>query len=144
MQKLQKIQNNAVRFIYGLYGKKGKVSITPYMKKLHFLPVRFRIKFKLCLLVFKCINDLAPSYLKDLIILREVKRRSSRLDNDFFLLKVPPCPNFSKSQGAFSYVAPKMWNEIPYNIRAMSDINQFKVALKTYFFNIAFEDVEDM
>ena len=144
IQKLQKIQNNAVRFIYGLYGKSGRVPITPYLKKLHFLPVRFRIKFKLSLLVFKCINDLAPSYLKDLIFLRETKRRSSRLDDDFFLLKVPPCPNFTKSQGAFSYIAPKTWNEIPYHIRSMSNIHDFKKALKTFYFNIAFEDVEDI
>ena len=101
LQKLQKIQNNAVRFIYGLYGKRRKEPISPYLKKLHFLPVRFRIKFKLCLLVFKCINDLAPEYLKELIFLREVKRRSSRLDNDFFLLKVPPCPNLINHKELF-------------------------------------------
>ena len=57
VQKLQKIQNNAVRFIYGLYGKRSKEPISPYLKKLHFLPVRFRIKLKLCLLVFKCLNE---------------------------------------------------------------------------------------
>ena len=142
LQKLQKIQNNAVRFIYGLYGKRRKEPISPYLKKLHFLPVRFRIKYKLCLLVFKCINDLAPEYLKELIFLREVKRRSSRLDNDFFLLKVPPCPNFNKSQGAFSYVGPKTWNDLPYFIRSMSSVNSFKTALKTHYFNIAFKDVD--
>ena len=142
LQKLQKIQNNAVRFIYGLYGKRRKEPISPYLKKLHFLPVRFRIKYKLCLLVFKCINDLAPEYLKELIFLREVKRRSSRLDNDFFLLKVPPCPNFNKSQGAFSYVGPKTWNDLPYFIRSMSSANSLKTALKTHYFNIAFKDVD--
>ena len=141
VQKLQKIQNNAVRFIYGLYGKRSKEPISPYLKKLHFLPVRFRIKFKLCLLVFKCLNDLAPKYLKDLIFLREVKRRSSRLDDDFFMLKVPPCPNFHKSQGAFSYIGPKTWNELPYSIRSMNNVDSFKTVLKTYFFNIAFQDV---
>ena len=109
---------------------------------MHFLSVRFRIKFKLCLLVFKCINDLAPEYLKELIFLREVKRRSSRLDNDFFLLKVPPCPNFNKSQGAFSYVGPKTWNDLPYFIRSMSSLDSFKRALKTQYFNIAFKDVD--
>ena len=31
-----------------------------YLKKLHFLPVRYRIKFKIALLVFKCLNNLAP------------------------------------------------------------------------------------
>ena len=114
-----------MRFIYGLYGKRRKEPIFPYLRKLYFLPVRFRIKFKLCLLVFKCINDLAPEleYLKELIFLREIKRRSSRLDNDFFLLEVPPSLNFNKSQGAFSYVGPKTWNDMPYfMIRSMYEV----------------------
>ena len=66
----------------------------------------------------------------------------SRLDNDFFLLKVPPCPNFNKSQGAFSYVGPKIWNDLPYFIRSMSSVDSFKTALKTHYFNIAFKDVD--
>ncbi|KAL5252011.1 hypothetical protein ACHWQZ_G014978 [Mnemiopsis leidyi] len=40
IQKLQKIQNNAVRFIFGLYGKKKNEAVLPYLKKLHFLPIR--------------------------------------------------------------------------------------------------------
>ena len=142
-RKLQKIQNNAVRFIYGLYGKKLKESITPYLKKLHFLPIRFRIKFKLALLVFKCINNLAPDYLKSLINLREIRRRISRLDDDFFLLKIPPKSNFSRSEAAFSYCGPKIWNELPFSIRSLSSIGAFKTALKTFYFNIAFKDVVD-
>ncbi|KAL5260602.1 hypothetical protein ACHWQZ_G010676 [Mnemiopsis leidyi] len=40
IQKLQKIQNSAVRFIFGLYGKKKNEAVLPYLKKLHFLPIR--------------------------------------------------------------------------------------------------------
>ena len=58
VRKLQKIQNNAVRFIYGLYGTKRRETILPYLKKLHFLPIRQRISFKICLLVFKTISTL--------------------------------------------------------------------------------------
>ena len=39
LQRLQKIQNNSVRFIFKLNGKKRWSSISPYLKKLHFLPV---------------------------------------------------------------------------------------------------------
>ena len=78
----------------------------PLLKKLHFLPIRQRISFKICLLVSKCINNIAPNYLKDMLKLREQKRRSSRLDDDYFRLKVPPRPNFSRSEGAFSYIGP--------------------------------------
>ena len=120
-----------------------KESITPYLKKLHFLPIRFRIKFKLALLVFKCINNLAPDYLKSLINLRGIRRRISRLDDDFFLLKIPPKSNFSRSEAAFSYCGPKIWNELPFSIRSLSSIGAFKTALKTFYFNIAFKDVVD-
>ena len=101
LHKLQKIQNNAARFIFGLYGKKIREPIMPYLKKLHFLPVRFRIKFKISLLVFKCLNNIAPQYLQGHINLREVRRRSSRLDDDFYLLKVPPAPHFRRTDAAF-------------------------------------------
>ncbi len=116
----------------------------PYLKLLHFLPVRFRIKFKISLLVFKCINTLAPGYLKDLIFLRKTRRRSSRLDDDFFLLSIPPRPNFSKSEGAFSYIGPKTWNELPIGIRSLNCICAFKKALKSHYFSIVFENVADV
>ena len=144
LQKLQKIQNNAVRFIFGLYGRKSRESVLPYLKKLHFLPVRFRIRYKICLLVFKCINNIAPNYLKDLLSLRETRRRSSRLDDDFFLLRVPSRPNFSRSEGAFSFIGPKLWNGLPRELRSLSSVDVFKKSLKCHFFNIAFEGVVDV
>jgi len=140
--KLQKIQNNAVRFIYGLYGKKRRASITPLLKKLHFLPVKYRIQFKVAMLVFKCVNNLAPEYLTAFISLREVKRRSSRLDDDFYLLKTPTPPRFTRTQAAFSYYGPSIWNGLPYQLRCLTDIIEFKKHLKTYYFNVAFEGVE--
>ena len=142
LQKLQKIQNNAVRFIYGLYGNKLKEPISPYLKKLHFLPVRFRIKFKIALLVFKCINNTGPEYLKELLCIREVKRRSSRLDDDFYLLKMPPKCNFSRSEAAFSHQGPIIWNELPFSVRSLTSLHEFKSSLKTYYFNKAFNEVE--
>ena len=144
LQKLQKIQNNAVRFIFGLYGRKSRESVLPYLKKLHFLPVRYRIRYKICLLVFKCINNIAPNYLKDLLSLRETRRRSSRLDDDFFLLRVPSRPNFSRSEGAFSFIGPKLWNGLPRELRSLSSVDVFKKSLKCHFFNIAFEGVVDV
>ena len=140
LQKLQKIENNAVRFIFGLYGKRWKENITPYLKQLHFLPVRYRIKFKIALLVYKCINNLAPDYLKGLLKLREIKKRVSRLDDDFFLLKVPPKSNFSRTEAAFCYTGPQIWNGLPFSIRSISELQSFKTALKTYFFNLAFSN----
>ena len=138
LHKLQKIQNNAVRFIFGINGKDKRNSITPYLKELHFLPVRYRIKYKIALLVFKCMNNSAPSYLSDLVHLRDTKRHSLRLDNDFYILKVPPSPQFTRTEGAFSHCAPKIWNELPFSIRCISEMDTFKKVLKTHYYELAF------
>ena len=72
-----------------------------------------------------------------LLSLRDIKRRSSRLDDDFYLLKVPPKPNFSRTEAAFIFSGPKVWNELPYPIRSLTNINSFKTDLKTHYFNVA-------
>ena len=136
--KLQKLQNSAVRFIFSLNGKKSWESITPYTKKLHFLPVRFRIMYKAALLVFKCLNDMAPKYLSKLISTRDTNSHNLRKDNDFFLLSQPPTPNFKITHGAFSHYGPYIWNSLPFSLRCLNNINSFKTQLKTYYFNMAY------
>ena len=142
--QLAKIQNNAARFIFGLYGKKIREPIMPYLKKLHFLPVRFRIKFKISLPAFKCLNNIAPQYLQGHINLREVRRQSSRLDDDFYLLKVPPAPHFRRTDAAFMFCGPKIWNELPYSVRSLSSVECFKNALKTFYFHLAFDNISNI
>ena len=41
--------------------------IKPVLIQLHWLPVEFRIQYKILLMAFKCINDTAPDCFKDLI-----------------------------------------------------------------------------
>ena len=65
------------------------------------------------------------------------------LDNDFFLLKHPPRTNLKKTEGAFSNIAPHIWNELPYHIRCMTELSSFKKCLKSYYFDIAFDGISD-
>ena len=64
INKLQRILNASVRFIYNI---KKHDHISYYLKKAHFLPVQKRIDFKLCTFVLKIIHNLAPTYLNDLV-----------------------------------------------------------------------------
>ena len=41
--------------------------ITPLLRELHWLPVRFRVDFKILLVTFKILHGVAPSYLEDLV-----------------------------------------------------------------------------
>ncbi|XP_078319929.1 uncharacterized protein LOC144621107 [Crassostrea virginica] len=63
--KLQRIQNTAARIITRT---RKHDHITPVLINLHWLPVDHRILYKILLYVFKCLNNLAPGYLTELVI----------------------------------------------------------------------------
>ena len=140
IRRLQKIQNAGARFICGLHGTNRRQAITPYLKDLHFLPIRHRIEYKIALMVFKCMNNIAPKYLSSLIELHTTNRYSTRRDTDFFLLKQPPLPRVNKTNGAFFHSGPRIWNGLPLSLRSMNNLGLFKTALKTYLFRRAFSD----
>src|SRR5664279_4436807 len=56
--------NAAARLVCDL---KPRDHVTSSLRTLHWLPVKQRIKFKVCLLVHLAVNGRAPSYLQDLI-----------------------------------------------------------------------------
>ncbi len=60
---LQLVQNAAARL---LEGKRKYEHITPILMSLHWLPVKYRIDFKIVLFVYKALNNLAPQYLTGL------------------------------------------------------------------------------
>uniref|UniRef100_A0A3P8TM45 Growth arrest specific 7 n=1 Tax=Amphiprion percula TaxID=161767 RepID=A0A3P8TM45_AMPPE len=64
LHRLQMVQNAAARL---LTGTKKREHITPILKSLHWLPLRFRIASKILLFVFKCLHGLAPQYLTELV-----------------------------------------------------------------------------
>ena len=57
---LQRVQNAAARLVIGL---KYSDHITPAFIELHWLLIKQRITYKLCLLVYKSLNGLAPPYI---------------------------------------------------------------------------------
>ena len=137
MKRLQKIQNAATRFIYGKRGRRG---VTKLRMKSHFLPVIQRIEYKICLLVFKALNGLSPLYMAEMLEKRSQKVQSLRIDDDETNLKEIRRSEFhyDNTKGAFSIVAPKMWNELPRAIRDSESLPSFKTALKTHFFSKAY------
>ncbi|KAK3554753.1 hypothetical protein QTP70_033443, partial [Hemibagrus guttatus] len=48
--------------------------ITPILATLHWLPVKFRIDYKILLLTYKALNGLTPQYLSDLLVIYDPPR----------------------------------------------------------------------
>ena len=136
INRLQKVQNSAVRFINNHRRRRG---VTKLRKELHFLPVDARIDFKILLLTYKCINGLAPPYLQDLITPRKKTGRNLRNDDDMTLLERNYSSKYRQTNAAFSVSAPKLWNGLPKHIRESLTVDTFKTKLKTHLFRLAYE-----
>ena len=67
IDKLQKVQNSCVRFLFGNKEIRKWDRISSHLKQAHFLPTRRRIEYKIALTVFKCLNNIAPRYVSNLI-----------------------------------------------------------------------------
>ena len=64
LKKLQQAQNAAARM---LTRTRKFDNISPVLLRLHWLPFRYRIHFKILLLTWKALHDMAPAYISELI-----------------------------------------------------------------------------
>ena len=125
LSKLQLVQNSSAR-----------VHITPILEKLYWLPVSFRIDFKILMLTCKALNNLAPHYLCEL--LTPYTPTHALRSSEAGLLTVQTTRLKTMGDRAFSSLAPKLWNSLPSEIRNAESLRVFKSSLKTYFFRVAF------
>ena len=134
LNRLQSILNTAARLVTMT---RKYDHITPILRDLDWLPVNFRLKFKLLLQVNKTLRGLAPPYLSSKLSLRPNK--GLRSDNQL-LLDVPKSTLQLKYYGdrAFSVAGPTLWNALPKEIRLCKSVDSFNSNLKTHFFKKAF------
>ncbi len=101
------------------------------------LPVDFRIHYKVLIMVFKGLHGLAPEYISCLLQQHCVTRplRSSQS----LLLHVPRSRLKTKGDRAFSVPAPRLWNSLPtLHIRSCDSLDCFKSMLKTHLYSVAY------
>ena len=132
--QLQKVLNAAAR-VTCLIPKFAH--ITPVLSKLHWLPMKFRVEFKIALSVFKTLKGLAPQYLSELLVVKPTTRYSLRSDSET-LLVIPKVTQKTFGDRAFFHAGPIVWNALPSSLRNCMNIDSFKVQLKTYLFKKAF------
>ena len=129
-KQLQYAQNCAARLIYN---KRKYDHVTELLIELHWLPIKYRILYKIYLLTYKCIYPTSFAQPEELKSLLSVDSKSTR----FIRLKVQR-NNFRISDRAFSIYAPKLWNQLPTALKNELNISRFKCDLKTYLFREAF------
>ncbi|XP_058024513.1 uncharacterized protein LOC131190935, partial [Ahaetulla prasina] len=132
-RRLQLVQNAAARVIEGT--ARGS-HVTPLLCRLHWLPVVFRVHFKVLVTTFKALHGLGPGYLRDRLLLPYASHRPVRSHREG-LLRVPStkqCRLAAPRGRSFSVGAPTLWNELPPGLRQIPDLRTFRRELKTYLF----------
>ena len=132
VRNLQYVQSSAAR-----QAQFKHEHITPVLGDLHWLPVDEHSRFEILLMTFKCLNQLAPSYLSDLLI-HYRPLRTLRLSDEELLVQ-PRCHLKTYGERAFSFIAPKLWNTLPLSIKRCTSAESFMSTLKTYLFRNYFE-----
>jgi hypothetical protein len=127
---LQRVQNAAARLILNI---KPSDHI-----ELHWLPIKYRIVYKLCIHVYQALNSLAPSYLTDLLHpVADLPGRSmlrSAMTTDLVI----PATKLHFGERAFSTAGATHWKNLSEQLRTIDDLDAFKISLKTHLFRTAF------
>ena len=133
LKQLQLIQNAAARV---LTRTKRSEHITPVLKSLHWLPVSYRIDFKVLLLVYKSLNGLGPEYMNEMLTEYKPSRALRSTDSGQI---VEPRVQTKHGEAAFSCYAAHRWNKLPTDLKSAPNVNVFKSRLKTLLFSYAYE-----
>ena len=95
-----------------------------------------RVRFKLALIVFKCLHGLAPSYLTEICVhVSSVAGRRPLRSADTRTLYVPRTRTDIGARN-FGVAGPRVWNSLPPELRMLNcTVCSFAAKLKTFLFS---------
>ena len=116
-------------------GPRKHEHISPILRSLHWLPIPERIDFKLLLLTFKSLNDVAPPYMEELLVRYRSTRTPGSADKGL-LVQTTKYKLKTYDYRAFSQATPKTGNFLPVSKRTCFELGAFK---STFIFKRAFQ-----
>ena len=131
IQLFQKVQNTAARIT--LRATRAEHT-SPLLRSLHWLPVKKRIKHKVCSICYTTLAGASPKYMWELVNVY-TPSRCLRSSSDSRTLTVPCVRTKTCGQRSFAYHGPATWNELPFDLRHKDSLSTFKSALKTHLFH---------
>jgi len=120
IEPLQHVQNAAARLIFELSPSEH---ITPCLLQLHWLPIRWRVQFKLCCFMHAVVTGRCPAYLGSIVQPATQSRSGLRPSSSDFSV---PRTRTKFGKRAFSYAGPSAWNTLPRHIRETVDSASFR------------------
>jgi len=133
--RLQRAQDAAARVV--VWGSRRiSTNSVGLLKQLHWLPVEWRIKFKIACITYKIISTTQPAHLYS--SLKHYTPSRTLRSSDSKLLFVPRVRTCFGSR-SFAVATPIIWNSLPLAIWSSVSPYSFRRQLRTFFYNLAFQ-----
>ena len=134
INRLQSILRAAARLVLQL---PGWASVSNLMRvQLHWLSIPQRIQFKLCSVVYRCLHNTAPIYLRDLCVpISSLEGRSHLRSAAAGDLRIPLAKTVTIGRRGFSLAGPATWKNLTTTLKDYKlTFTAFKKLLKTELF----------
>ena len=133
LNKLDRLQNMAIRFIFGL---KKYDHITEYRLQLKWLTIRQRRNLHILTLLYTILfHPYTPNYLKTKFTFLGSNHSLNLRSQDDNKLELP----LSRTQAygdSFTVKAAVLWNTLPHELRQSKSVHIFKRQVKSYFLSL--------
>ena len=125
---------NVTRISILKIGKYDPIS-SAIRRDLHWLPIRFRVHFKLNSITSNCLAGRAPEYLSELChSMNDIPARCNLQSSSQVQFLVPRFRKEWSGRRGFSVSSPQLWDLLPVDIRLHHGEHQlFRRRLKTYY-----------
>ena len=122
MKKLERIQERSFRLLLNDY----ESSYQEILEKIGKTTLQIRRIKLLAIEIFKTINDINPSYMKEIFEL------NTRRDPDNKRLIVQTQKSMKYGSYTLRSLGPRIWNKLPSNLRLCENLTTFKELIKSW------------
>ena len=112
-------------------------SINNYLAQLHWLKIQERITYKVATIMYKCIHNMAPIYLTEMVLSELPHNRNLRSAQRRLLYTTKSRTEIVHS-GSFKSMGPCIWNTLPDCVKNSNNIDVFKSQLKMHLFSVSY------
>ena len=124
LKKIENLQKRALRFLYKSYN----TSYEDLLLKSGFSSMNVKRLRALCIEIFKTLNNLNPSFMKEIFSLRQTNRpvwEKYKLNLD-----IPSYNQVTFGRKALTFFGPKTWNSLPCHIKSAENLTSLETMIK--------------
>ena len=118
IDRLQRLQNNLARIVCCA---PARASAAPLLQKLHWLPIKHRINYKIACLSFSALYEGTPSYLRASLT-EYAPQRTLRSSNARLLATPHNSRTLAIAKRSFTRAAPCIWKSLSLNTAVSLDV----------------------